>query len=100
MHPASNSNQSGLHIKGGSRVFYTVTRSNSKIPKFSVLHLLQTLTMAATQSNTDEVISQSLMKIQSTNYQVDPIVSSVTPQNQERRKRSGVDDVMYSITTV
>ncbi|KAL7617007.1 hypothetical protein Lser_V15G03290 [Lactuca serriola] len=32
--------------------------------------------MAATQSNTDEVISQLLMKIQSTNYQVDPNVSS------------------------
>ncbi|KAL7605237.1 hypothetical protein Lser_V15G14681 [Lactuca serriola] len=32
--------------------------------------------MAATQSNTEEVISQSLMKIQSTNYLVDPNVSS------------------------
>ena len=32
--------------------------------------------MAATNSNTDEVLSQSLMKIQSTNYQVDPNVSA------------------------
>ncbi|KAL7601073.1 hypothetical protein Lser_V15G24877 [Lactuca serriola] len=32
--------------------------------------------MAATNSNTDEVLSQSLMKIQSTNYQVDPTVSA------------------------
>ncbi|KAL7598786.1 hypothetical protein Lser_V15G23126 [Lactuca serriola] len=32
--------------------------------------------MAGTQFNTDEVLSQSLMKIQSTNYQVDPNVSS------------------------
>ncbi|KAL7601596.1 hypothetical protein Lser_V15G22692 [Lactuca serriola] len=32
--------------------------------------------MASTQSNTEEVLSQSLMKIQSTNYQVDPNVSS------------------------
>ena len=26
--------------------------------------------------------------------------NSLTPQNHERRKRSGVEDVMYSITTV
>ncbi|KAL7586161.1 hypothetical protein Lser_V15G40639 [Lactuca serriola] len=32
--------------------------------------------MAVTNSNTDEVLSQSLMKIQSTNYQVDPNVSA------------------------
>ncbi|KAL7591219.1 hypothetical protein Lser_V15G33877 [Lactuca serriola] len=32
--------------------------------------------MAVTNSNTDEVLSQSLMKIQSTNYQVDPKVSA------------------------
>ncbi|KAL7604923.1 hypothetical protein Lser_V15G18161 [Lactuca serriola] len=32
--------------------------------------------MAVTNSNTDKVLSQSLMKIQSTNYQVDPHVSA------------------------
>ncbi|KAL7604851.1 hypothetical protein Lser_V15G19577 [Lactuca serriola] len=32
--------------------------------------------MAVTNSNTDEFLSQSLMKIQSTNYQVDPKVSA------------------------
>ncbi|KAL7609544.1 hypothetical protein Lser_V15G13888 [Lactuca serriola] len=32
--------------------------------------------MAVTNSNTDEALSQSLMKIQSTNYQVDPKVSA------------------------
>ncbi|KAL7607148.1 hypothetical protein Lser_V15G19426 [Lactuca serriola] len=59
--------------------------------------------MAATQSNTDEVLSQSLMKIQSTNYQVDPNVSSY-PEGLKMLivalKRSPLSTAMFSSFSV
>ncbi|KAL7612549.1 hypothetical protein Lser_V15G06652 [Lactuca serriola] len=59
--------------------------------------------MAATQSNTDEVLSQSLMKIQSTNYQVDPNVSSYPEELKMlivALKRSPLSTSMFSSFSV
>ena len=55
--------------------------------------------MAATHSNTDEVLSQSLMKIQSTNYQFDPNVSSYPEELKMlivALKRSPLSTAMFS----
>ena len=59
-------------------MFYTITRSNSKIPKFFVLHLLQTVIMAAAahvDPSTEDISSTLVMKIQSTNYYVEGAIS-------------------------
>ena len=59
-------------------MFYTITRSNSKIPKFSVLHLLQTLIMVAAahvNPSIEDISSAPVMKIQSTNYYVEGAIS-------------------------
>ncbi|CAI9302926.1 unnamed protein product [Lactuca saligna] len=59
--------------------------------------------MAATNSNTDEVLSQSLMKIQSTNYQVDPKVSAYPEELKMlivALKRSPLSTAMFSSFSV
>ncbi|KAL7609165.1 hypothetical protein Lser_V15G10960 [Lactuca serriola] len=59
--------------------------------------------MAATNSNTDEVLSQSLMKIQSTNYQVDPKVSAYPEELKMlivALKRSPLSTTMFSSFSV
>ena len=55
--------------------------------------------MAATQSNTKEVISKSLMKIQSMNFQVDPNVSSYPEELKMlivALKKSALSTAMFS----
>ena len=70
----------------------------TKSPNLSFKKFLR-LTMAATQSNTKEVISKSLMKIQSTNFQVDPNVSSYPEELKMlivALKKSALSTAMFS----